>query len=153
MWIVFFHIVFVFVGFALTAGIGIFLSAIARSGDPRAIRTAGRAGVPIATGGGIVLIVGVLIGFGAAAMLGFSLGASWLILTYIFVSLILIDGFFFRRRWVIALRDAAEASPDDRPSEELLRVANDKMAAVTGPASGLLWLATLVMMTVKPHLW
>ena len=153
MWIVFFHVAFVFFGFAFTAGIGIFLSAIARTGDPRPIRVAARAGVPLATAGGILIVISVLLGFGAAAMLGFSLSASWLVLTYIFVGLILIDGFFFRRTWVIALRDAAERSPDDKPSEELQRVASDRMAAVTGPVSGLLWLATLIMMTVKPHLW
>ncbi|MBV8170715.1 MAG: DUF2269 family protein [Candidatus Eremiobacteraeota bacterium] len=153
MWIVFFHVAAVFVGFALTAGIGIFLSGIARSGDPRAIRAAGRAGVPLATVGGVLVTLGALLGFGAAEMLGFPLNASWLVLTYVFVGLIIIDGFFFRRRWVVALTNAAEASPDDEASEELQRIANDRLAAVTGPLSGLLWLATLIMMTVKPHLW
>src|SRR5271165_3043649 len=152
MWLLFFHVAMVFVGFALTTGIGIGLTQIVHAGDVRATRVAARSALPLATAGGVVLIVGVLFGSATAAKVGFSLSESWLVLTYVFVGLIILDGFFIRLPWVSKLAKAAQASPDDQPSEELRELSESRLAAVTGPLSGLLWLGTLIMMTVKPHL-
>lgn len=62
--LIFFHILTMFIAFALTTGTGIAVSAIISSADVRAIRVATRVGRPLILGGSAMLIVGVLLGFG-----------------------------------------------------------------------------------------
>jgi len=150
MWLVFFHVATVFIAFALTAGVGIAFGIIARSGDVRAIRAASRAAIPLVTAGGVLLALGALFGFGAVLLFGYSLSARWLIITYALVALIFVDGLIIRRPWMVRVRDAALLSPDDAPSAELRTLCANRIIAVGGPISGLLWLSVLAMMTVKP---
>jgi|SRR5215472_19024477 len=147
---VFFHVLAVFVAFALTTGVGIFLIQIVRSGDVRAIRVAARAASMLQPGGGILLLVGVALGFYAESALGYSESAGWLVTSQVAVLLILLDGFLVRMPWVGRIAKAAQASPDDRPSDELQRLMTSKLEMATAPISGLLWLIIIVMMTMKP---
>jgi hypothetical protein len=150
MWIVFFHVAFVVVAIALTVGVGIFFSMIVGSRNVAAIRTAAPMASRLSTGGGILLIVGAIFGFGAAAGLGYPLNSTWLIVTYVLVAIILVDGFFHRLPWMRKVEAAARASADDKPSDELLALGSDRTIIAGGPISGLVWLTILIMMTVKP---
>jgi len=150
MLLVFFHVLFVIVAFGLTTGVGIALAAIGRSADVRAIRTGVRAGRPLTTAGGTILIVGILFGFASAVKLGFPLNSPWLTSAYIMALALLILGPGFFLPWQRRLLKAAEASPDDQPSAELLAIANGRAAAIVGPITGLLWIGLIYVMVVKP---
>ena len=144
------HILAVFVSFAFTTGTGITLAAIANTGDVRAIRTAARAMRPMMAAGGILLLLGVIFGFGMAQMSGFALGATWLVVTYIAVALLFAFGLGVHMPWVAKVRAAASASPDDAPSAELQTLLGDRFVRAAGPISGLLWLVILSMMVFRP---
>jgi len=63
---------------------------------------------------------------------------------------LLVDGFGERLPWVKAVRAAALASPDDRPSGELKALIESPRAKIGGPLSGVLWLAVVYTMVFKP---
>jgi len=144
------HIIFMFIAFAFTNGVGIALTAIAATQDVRSIRTASRAMRPFNIAGGIVLLIGIVLGFGAAQAAGYPLSSRWLIITYIAVALILVMAFALHAPWSARLRTAAEASPEDKPSAALLAVIGDPLVRIAGPITGLLWLTVISMMVFKP---
>jgi len=150
IWSTALHVICAFFAFALTAGVGIFLDAIARSGDVRAIRTASRIARPLFIVGSVLLLLGIVLGFGVASMAGFSLGARWLSITYVLVALLLIVTGAVHAPWSARVARAAAASPDDQPSAELRALLGDRLAAAAGPASGILWIAIILMMVTKP---
>jgi hypothetical protein len=150
MWIEFLHIAAVFIAVALTAGVGIHTMQIVKSCDVRAIRVAVHAAIPLSIAGGIVLIVGALLGLVVAVQLGYSLTAPWLVVTYILLALLILDGFLDKLPWMRAVESAARLSADDNASDELRRLSNRKVDTIAGPIGGLFWLVILVMMVVKP---
>jgi hypothetical protein len=149
IWIVL-HVVTMFVAFAFTTGVGIFVSAIAETRDVRAIRTAVRIGRPLQTAGIIIMLVGVVFGFASAASVGFTLTAKWLVEAYVLLALLLIMGVFVHRTWFARLALATSTSDDDRASPELSAVVADRSVRIAGPVSGLLWIALIAVMIVKP---
>jgi uncharacterized membrane protein len=144
------HIVAVFIAFAFTTGVGIALTAIANTGDVRALRTAVRVMRPFNAAGGILLLVGVILGFGAAQMAGYTLGSTWLLVTFVAVALLFVFGFGVHMPWIARLRVAAAASPDDTPSADLQALIDNRFVRAAGPISGLLWIVILAMMVFRP---
>jgi len=139
-----------FIAFALTTGVGIFSSIIVRTGNVPAIRTAVRASIPLHSAGGALILVGVIFGFATATSAGFSLTSHWLIAAYVLAALILIIGFGVHRPWVLRVVAAAAASPDDRMSPELAASVGERPAQLAGPISGLLWIAVIAIMVLRP---
>src|SRR5579872_2622944 len=133
---VFLHVLFVFVAFALTTGVGLAAAAIGASAEPRAIL----AGMPVARrltlAGQVVMLVGILFGFGAAHAMQIPLSAPWLIAAYILAAGIFAIGGAVHRPWQLRLLTAAQASPDTA-SDELRALARDRAAAIAGPVPGL----------------
>jgi hypothetical protein len=150
MWIMFLHVAAVFIAVALTAGVGIHTMQIVKSCDVRATRVAVRAAIPLSIAGGIVLIVGALLGLVVTVQLGYSLTAPWLVVTYILLALLILDGFLDKLPWMRAVERAARLSADDNASDELRRLSNRKIDAIAGPIGGTFWLIILAMMIVKP---
>jgi uncharacterized membrane protein len=150
MWILFAHVATIFVGFALTVGVGVILTQIVQSGDVRSIRTAMNAGIPVQTTGGIFVLIAAIIGVIAASKLGYDLHARWLSISMILFVLLLLDGFGRRFPRLLRLAKAAKDSPDDAPSPELRRLIADPFEGLNNAISGLIWLAILIMMIVKP---
>ena len=144
------HVVAAFVAFAFTAGVGIYLGAIASSGDVRAIRTAVKTAAPLMTAGAILLVIAVVVGFGVAARAGFDLSSTWLIAADVLAALILVMGLGIHRPWTMRLGAAAAASPDDHASPELTAIIRDRAAQAAGPISGLLWLCLISDMVLRP---
>lgn len=149
LWI-FLHVLFVLVAFAFTTGVGVAMAAIGRSADPRAIRVAVRVGRPMTLTGGVLLLVAVLWGFVTAAKMQLPLSAPWLVAAYVMAAILLLLGFLVFAPWLARLGEAAQASPDDRASADLVAVANARAPAIAGPISGLLWLGLLYVMFFKP---
>jgi uncharacterized membrane protein len=150
MWIVFAHVATIFVGFALTLGVGVLLSQIIQSGDVRAIRTAVRVAIPTQTAGGILILVAAIIGVVAAIKLGFDLQARWISISMILVVILLLDGIGRRGPHLRRMAKAAKDSPDDAPSPELRALMSNRFEGLSNAISGLVWLSLLVLMTVKP---
>jgi uncharacterized membrane protein len=144
------HILAMFVAFGFTTGVGIYLTALAASGDVRLIRAATRGARPLQTAGAVVLLVGVIFGFATAAAIGFSLTAKWLLIAYVLLILLLVIGVGVHRMWAERLAKAAAASPDDHASPELQAVIDDRFVRLAGPLSGLLWIGLVAMMVLRP---
>ena len=149
-YVILLHVLVVFTAFAFTTGVGIALTAIADTRDVPAIRTAVRVIRPFNAAGAILLIVGVILGFGAAQMSGYPLTSLWLKVTFVAVALLLYSGLGVHQPWTGRLRAAAAASPDDRPAADLQAVIDDKFVRAAGPISGLLWIVIIAMMVLRP---
>jgi uncharacterized membrane protein len=149
MWIVFAHVATIFVGFALTVGVGVILTQIVQSGDVRSIRTAMNAGIPIQATGGIFVLIAAIIGVIAANKLGYDLHSRWLSISMILVVILLLDGFARRAPRLGRLAKAAKESPDDAPSPELRALIADPFEGLTNAISGIIWLTILILMIVK----
>lgn len=148
-WIIL-HVLAMFTAFAFTTGVGVYLTAIANTLDVRAIRTAVRIARPLQTSGISILLIGVVLGFAAAGAAGFSLTSKWLIEAYVLVVLLVVVGFGIHQTWIARLAAAAAASPDDHASPEVARVVGESLVRVAGPVSGLLWIALIAVMILKP---
>ncbi|HKW44564.1 MAG TPA: DUF2269 family protein [Candidatus Eremiobacteraceae bacterium] len=147
---IFLHVLSMFVAFALTVGVGIASTAIARTRDVRAIRAAAKIAQPLQLTGGIFIVVGVIFGFATAASAGYSLGSTWLVVGYVCAALLLIAGVAVHRTWLVRISKAAQASPDDRPSGDLNVLIDDRFVQAAGPLTGLVWLVAIAVMTLKP---
>ena len=144
------HILAMFIAFAFTTGVGILMTAIAQRGDVRTIRTAVKVARPLQIAGTVVLVVGIVFGFGAAAAVGYDLATKWLVIAYVLVVLLLIVGVGMHAAWSMRLARAADASPEDHPSAQITAVLGDRLVAAAGPASGLLWIALIAVMVLRP---
>jgi uncharacterized membrane protein len=144
------HILAMFIAFGFTTGMGILMTTIVQRGDVRTIRTALKVARPLQIAGSIVLVVGIVFGFGAAAAVGYDLTTKWLVIAYVLAALLLIFGVGIHAAWSIRLSKAAEASPEDHPSAELTAVLGDRLVAAAGPISGLLWIALIAVMVLRP---
>ena len=144
--LVFFHVLLMFIAFALTTGPGVMLALVADSGDAKAIAVAGRVNRPLSMIGGISLLLGIVCGFGAASMLGYPLASTWLVVTYVCVAAIIVLGFGVFQPWAVRLRTAAEAGDSARVAQ----VAHQTVPRVAGPLTSLLWLVIIAMMVLKP---
>jgi uncharacterized membrane protein len=144
------HILAMFIAFAFTTGVGIFLTALARTGDVRTIRAAVKVARPLLTAGAVILVLGLIFGFATAAAIGFSLTAKWLIIAYVLVVLLLVVGIGIHRMWAERLAAAAAASPEEHASPQLTAVIDDRGVSLAGPISGLLWIALIAVMILRP---
>jgi len=97
-----------------------------------------------------VLAMFIAFGFTTAASEGFSLTSKWLVTTYLLAALLIVVGIGLHQRWMRRLVAAAAASPEDHASAELMAVINDKIVRAAGPVSGLLWIALIALMVLKP---
>jgi hypothetical protein len=146
----FFHVLSMFIAFALTVGVGIYSGAIAGTRDVRAIRVAAKIAYPLQLAGAIFILAGVIFGFVTASIAGFNLGSTWLVVSFVCVGLLWLTGFAIHRAWLLRLARAAEVSPDDKASAEVNAIVDDKLAQAAGPISGLIWITAIAMMVLKP---
>ncbi len=150
VWLKFLHIVCMFGTVTLFVGGEVVLAGVARSGDVRALRRVGA--VTKRTDGIAILLLLAGIGFGlAAAVTGhFDLTAGWLIAAYVLVGVVFAMGFgYFTPRYERMMK-AAEASPDDAPSEELARLLDPRMELLVILFDVALWGAIIYVMVAKP---
>ncbi len=146
----FLHIVAMFVAVSIFVGQGMLSGAVARSGDVRALHRVLAAEERFAPLGGSVFLIGIVFGFLAAITGDFDLTRTWLVISYVLALFILVNGLTYHRRQAEKLKAAAEASPDDRSSEELRAIAGAPSAAVMNAIDGLAWLAIIYVMVAKP---
>lgn len=150
MWIVYAHVVTIFLGFALTFGAGIILGQMLQSGDVRTIRTAVKVGLPTQIAGGVFVLVAAIFGGVAANALHFDFHARWLWLAAVLVAVLLLDGFARRGPRFRRIAAAAKQSSDDAPSPELRALINDRFEVIGNIVSALIWVYILALMVLKP---
>src|SRR5215472_5646532 len=109
-WLLFLHILAMFLGFAFTTGSGIGLGFALESDDVGFIKGASRTNRQLGMIGGISLIIGLLLGFGVANQMGLPLTSTWLSVTYVCVGILLIIGFGVIMPYVARIATAADAS-------------------------------------------
>ena len=108
--LIFFHVLAMFIAFALTTGTGIFLGLSIETDDVNVIRVATRVNRRLGMIGGISLLIGLILGFAIAGQAGFSMTSTWLIVTYVCVAILLVLAFGVLMPYIARVSAAAEAS-------------------------------------------
>jgi hypothetical protein len=143
--LLFLHILLFIFSFAFTAGFGILADRVARGGDAHAIHAAFTAARPLSITGGIGWILTALAGAALASHMGFDMGASWLVGSYIAFAILIIVGFGVHAPWQAKVI-AASASP----GPELAAVLKAPAHKIANVVSALSILALLYLMTARP---
>jgi type IV secretory pathway VirB2 component (pilin) len=145
------HIVAMFFFVAMALSGEIVTRRVAMSEDVGAIRTTVKSVKvlvgPVAMG---LLVSGLVFGFIAALTGQMNLLAPWLILAYVAVAAAAVLGFAVTDPWVGRLERAAESSPVDSPSSELIAVIHEPVARYATFALVFLDAFLVFVMVVKP---
>ena len=147
--LIFFHVLAMFIAFALTTGTGIFMAQTLETEDVNVVRSATRVNRRLSMIGGISLLIGLVLGFATAGQAGFSMTSTWLIVTYVCVAILLVLAFAVLTPFVNRLSAAAEAS-GPQASPELKALLANPTPRVAGPLAGLMWIIIIAMMVLKP---
>jgi len=147
--LIFFHVLAMFIAFALTTGTGIFLAQTLETDDVNVVRSATRVNRRLSMIGGIALLIGLILGFAIAGQGGFSMTSTWLIVTYVCVAILLVLAFGVLMPFIARLSAAAEAS-SPQASPELRALLANPAPRIAGPLSGLMWVTIIAMMVLKP---
>jgi hypothetical protein len=146
----FLHIAAMFAAVSVFLGQGLLSAGIARTGDVRAIRRALAAEPRFQPAGGALFLLGIVFGFVTALTGEFDLTAPWLLIAYGLVVVVLATGIVYHGPRGRKLKALAEASPENEPSEALRALIDAPSARVVTVVDGLLWLALIYVMVVKP---
>lgn len=145
----FLHVVAMFLAVSIFVGQGMLTAAVARSGDVLAIRRVLATSARFSAIGGGLFVAGIGFGFVTALVGDLDLTQTWLLIAYGLTILIVVIGFAYHSPNEAKLKAAAEASPDDRPSDQLQAA----VKASSGPINvvdGLAWLGIIYVMVTKP---
>ncbi|MCI0636314.1 MAG: DUF2269 domain-containing protein [Actinobacteria bacterium] len=146
----FLHIASMFLAVSIFVGQGMLSGAVARSGDVRALRRVLAAEDRFAPVGGGIFLLGIVFGFVTAIVGDLDLTQTWLVIGYALSAVILLNAFVYHVPQARKLEAAAEASPDDRPSDELRALIQAPSLVWMNAFDGLVWLAIIYVMVAKP---
>jgi hypothetical protein len=144
------HIAAMFAAVSIFVGQGMLEGAVARSGDVRALRRVLATSERFAPIGGGLFLLGIIFGVVNALTGGWDLTQPWLIIGYVLAAVVLIVAFTYHIPTGNKLKALAEASPDDAPSAELQAAVNAPTGTAVNALDGLVWLALIFDMVVKP---
>jgi hypothetical protein len=146
----FLHIASMFAAVSIFVGQGMLTGVVAQSGDVRALRRVLAAGDRFAPIGGGLFLLGIVFGFVTAIVGELDLTQAWLVIAYVLVLFIIGTAFAYHASYDAKLKAAANASPDDRPSEQLRALVESPRGKVINVVDGLVWLAIIFVMVTKP---
>jgi uncharacterized membrane protein len=147
----FLHIACMFGAIAVVVGGGIVSNQVQKRRDVRAIRNVIAAENSVAPAAGILMVLGIIFGFVTAVAAGFGLLAPWLLISYGLILAIILVGALYHGRHGKKLEEAAENSPDDEPSSQLLSlIAGTPQGRLVNAIDGLLWAGVIFVMVTKP---
>lgn len=96
--------------------------------------------------------MGLVFGFVTAIVAEFDLTQTWLLIAYGLVVYILLTAFLYHAPQARRLQVAADASPEDRASDELQRLVTAPVGTLVNVVDGLAWLGIIYVMVAKPFL-
>lgn len=149
-WLLLLHVLVMFFAFAFTAGSGMFMAAAVQTENPDVARTATSINRRFGMTGGILLLIGLILGGALAGQMGLSMSATWLVVSYVCIALILILGFGVLMPFAARISKAAEAS-GAQASPELKAALHNPAGRIAGPITGLLWIIVIAMMVLRPQ--
>jgi uncharacterized membrane protein len=148
----FLHIAAMFGAVSIFVGQGLLSTAIANTGDVRAMRRTLAVEARFAPAGGVLFILGIVFGFITAQTADLDLTQTWLLIAYGLAALILVIGVAYHGPRDRKLRALVEASPEDGPSDALRAFAEAPSDRVVRAIDLLLWLGIIYVMVAKPFL-
>jgi hypothetical protein len=146
----FLHIACMFAAVSIFVGQGWLSAAIESSGDLRAIRRTLKAERRFAPIGGALFGLGIVFGIVTAVTGDLDLTATWLLIAYGLVILVLVNNavsFAPRSKRLAALVDA---SPGDEATPEIRAVIDARGFRAAAVVDLVLWLAIIYTMVTKP---
>jgi hypothetical protein len=146
----FLHIASMFVAVSIFVGQGMLSGLVARSGDVRALRRVLSIEDRFAPVGGGIFLLGIVFGFITAISGDLDLTATWLVIGYVLAATILVTGFAYHMPYATTLKSAAEASSDDRASNEFRALVDAPSGRWVNAFDGVVWLALIYVMVAKP---
>jgi hypothetical protein len=146
----FLHIASMFAAVSIFVGQGMLSGLVARSGDVRALRRVLSIEDRFAPVGGGIFLLGIVFGFITAISGDLDLTATWLVIGYVLAATIFVTGFAYHMPYATKLKAAAEASPDDRASNELRALVDAPSGRWVNAFDGVVWLALIYVMVAKP---
>jgi len=144
------HVAAMFFAVSIFVGQGMLERAVARSGDVRALRRVLAAEERFGPLGGAMFLLGIVLGLVTAISGRLDLTQPWLVIGYVVAAAILVIAVVYTMPTTRRLAALAIASPDDQPSSELRRAIDAPAGLYVTIADGLLWLAVIFVMAVKP---
>jgi hypothetical protein len=149
----FLHIASMFGAVTLIFGSIVFLDLLARRADATAYlrldALVKRTDI-VAIG---LFVMGLVFGFATALTGAFDLTASWLILAYVLVAGIFVEGIFITIPRYNHIRDVATKSDPAVPGDAIARLVRDPGHVALVTIVGMLWLGVIYVMVVKPTLF
>lgn len=146
----FLHIASMFAAVTLVFGSIVFLDLLARRGDAAAyLRLDALVKRTDMIGVGLFLM-GLVFGFATALTGQFDLTASWLILAYVLVAGIFVEGIFITIPRYNHIREVATKSDPAVAGDALARLVRDPRHVALVAIVTILWLGVVYVMVVKP---
>ena len=139
-----------FLAVSIFVGQGMLSGVVTRTGDVRAVRRVLAAEDRFGPIGGGAFLLGIVFGFVTALVGDFDLTQAWLVIGYVLAAFVLVTGIAYHGPRAAKLKAAAEASPDDHPSDELRALIYASSVRVVNAIDGLAWLAIIYVMVAKP---
>ena len=149
----FLHIVSMFAAVTLIFGSIVFLDLLARRGDVAAYLKLDAIVQRTDMLGVVLFLVGIAFGFATALTGPFDLTASWLVIAYVLVAAIFIEGIFITIPRYNRIREAAQNSDQQLAGEEIARRVREPAHVALVAVVALLWIGVIYVMVVKPTLF
>jgi uncharacterized membrane protein SirB2 len=149
----FLHILAMFSAVTLIFGGVVFLEYVARTRDVTTYRRLYEIWERTDTPAIILFVAGIVFGLLTAITGGFDPTASWLILAYVIVVAIVVDGFLFTGRWYNRIKEAASLSNPEQAADEVRRLIGTPRHIGALAISTALWASIIFVMVVKPSLF
>ena len=149
----FLHIASMFAAVTLIFGSIVFMDLVARRGDAATyLRLDGLAQRTdmIAVG---LFLMGLVFGFATALTGAFDLTASWLILAYVLVAAIFVEGIFITMPRYNHIREVASNADPAVAGEAIARLVRNPAHVALVTMVAILWLGVIFVMVVKPSLF
>lgn len=145
----FLHILSMFAAVTLLVGGSLFYERIVHSRDVAAIRRFAKVLKPLENLGIGLVILGIVFGLVTVAVANFDYTQGWLVIAYVLVGLLFVLG-PIESASLAKVATAAEASPLDAPSPELVAAIQNRGRIVLQVVSTLLYVVIIFDMVVKP---
>lgn len=147
---IFLHVLTMFIAVGLAYGPAVLMVVASGRGDVRSLRGISVTYERIGPAVGIAFGLGVVLGIVAVFVHAFDPLQGWLVIAYVLVIASLVMMLTVTNPWLSKVKEAAEASPDDKMSPELNALMNAPRNRVLLTLDALIIVALIADMVLKP---